>query len=264
VKKHGNNWVAVATLVPGRTRDQCSQRWTRTLDPSNGKNAGKWTPDEDAKLTKAVKKYGKDWVAVAALVPGRSNVQCYQRWTKNLDPSRGKNAGKWNSEEDAKLTEAVKKHGNNWVAVATLVPGRTRDQCRERWVNTVDPVNGSKGNLRCTWKPEDDTKLAEAVKKHGKNWVAVAASVSGRTNVQCRRRWTSSLDPANGKKGKKWTPAEDTKLTEAVKKHGNDWVAVAAMVPGRTNVQCRYRWVKYLDPNRASNTVEEEEDPDRR
>jgi myb proto-oncogene protein len=62
-----------------------------------------------------------------------------------------------------------------------------------------------------------------------------------------------------------WKPEEDAKLIEAVKKkHGNDWVAVAAMVPGRTNVQCRYRWVNHLDPNRASNAAEEEEDPDSR
>jgi hypothetical protein len=42
----------------------------------------------------------------------------------------------------------------------------------------------------------------------------------------------------------------------AVKKYGNQWVAVAAMVSGRTNVQCRARWGNYLDPDRASNTVE--------
>jgi hypothetical protein len=44
---------------------------------------GRWTPEEDAKLTSAVsntceKKHGKehriDYVAVAALVPGRTNI----------------------------------------------------------------------------------------------------------------------------------------------------------------------------------------------
>jgi hypothetical protein len=46
-----------------------------------------------------------------------------------------------------------------------------------------------------------------------------------------------------------WKGEEDTKLTEAVKKHGKDcWVTVAAMVPGRTNIQCRNRCVDSLDP----------------
>jgi myb proto-oncogene protein len=65
--------------------------------------------------------------------------------------------------------------------------------------------------------------------------------------------------PNKGKKPGKWSPEEDAKLTEAVQKLSEDWVAVAAMVPGLTNIQCRYRWVRYLDPDRASNTVEEED-----
>jgi myb proto-oncogene protein len=151
---------------------------------------------------------------------------------------------RWKEEEDTKLTEAVKKHGKDWVAVAALVPGRSNIRCRERWINVVDPVNGNKGKPRRNWKPEEDAKLTKAVKKHGtKDWVAVAALVSGRSNIQCHQRWINSLDPANGKKGK-WTPAEATTLTEAVKKHGKKWVAVAAMVPGRTYLQCRQRWFK--------------------
>jgi hypothetical protein len=42
----------------------------------------------------------------------------------------------WTGEEDAKLIEAVKKHGNNWVAVATMVPDRTNVQCSGRWTYT--------------------------------------------------------------------------------------------------------------------------------
>jgi hypothetical protein len=253
VKKHGNDWVAVAAMVPGRTRGQCLKRWTQSLDPSNGKKAGKWKPEEDGKLAEAVKKHGNDWVAVAALVPGRTSDQCHQRWTKSLDPLNRKK-GKWAPEEDATLIKAVEKHGIYWAAVATLVPGRTDKQCLKRWTQSLDPSNVKKGK----WKPEEDGKLAEAVKKHGNDWVAVAALLSGRTNRQCLQRWTKSLDPLNGNKGK-WAPEEDAMLIKAVKKHGNDWVEVAALVSGRTNHQCRRRWVNYLDPDRASNTAEEED-----
>jgi hypothetical protein len=27
----------------------------------------------------------------------------------------------------------------NWAQIAPLLPGRTRDQCRKRWENTLDP-----------------------------------------------------------------------------------------------------------------------------
>jgi myb proto-oncogene protein len=82
----------------------------------------------------------------------------------------------------------VKKHDTDWVAVATLVLGRTNNQCRHKWINTVDPANKNKGKPPISWKPEEDAKLMEAVKKHGKGWLTVAALVSCRTNEQCRQR----------------------------------------------------------------------------
>jgi hypothetical protein len=124
------------------------------------------------------------------------------------------------------------------------------------------PSGGASSHLRRHFTPEGDAKLTEAVKKHGTDWVTVAALVDGRTNYQCRQRWTTKLDPAIEKSEGKWKGEEDAKLTEAVKKHGTDWVAVAALVDGRTNHQCRQRWTRNLDPDRASNKVDE--DPDRR
>jgi hypothetical protein len=56
-----------------------SRVWTPTTV-----NTGKWTVEEDAKLTEAVTEFGYDWVQVAALVPGRTNGKCCQRWYKYL------------------------------------------------------------------------------------------------------------------------------------------------------------------------------------
>jgi S-ribosylhomocysteine lyase LuxS involved in autoinducer biosynthesis len=222
-----------------------------------------WNTEEDTKLTEAVKKHGKKWVAIATMVPGRTSEQCRSRWAHTLDPvAAGKTAGRWKPEEDAQLIDAVKKHGTDWVAVATLVPGRADKQCRKRWTNTFDPVAAEKTAGR--WKPEEDTKLIEAVKKHGKqewvsvaamvlsrtnhNWVAVAELIPGRTATQCRNRWVHRLDPVTGKTAGRWKPEEDEMLIDAVKKHGTDWVAVAPLVPGRTGRQCRDRWVQTLHP----------------
>jgi hypothetical protein len=109
------------------------------LDPAIGKSAGKWTPEEDAKLTEAINKHGTDWVAIAALVHGRTNRQVRQRWTNRTNPAIRKKVGRWTPEEDRKLIKAVKKHGNKWVAVAALVHGRTSDQCCGRWTRSLDP-----------------------------------------------------------------------------------------------------------------------------
>jgi hypothetical protein len=231
-----------------------------------------WTSEQDAKLIDAVKEHGKKWVAVAAMLPGRTNIQCRcSRWA-----------------------DTVKEHGKKWVTVAALVPGRIENQCRHRWVDTLDPsINSGK------WTLEEDAKLTDAVKEHGKKWDAVAVMVPGRTNVWCRARWAESLDP--DLRTGKWTGEEDAKLTGAVQgccnrffsepipggtdisrgrpvymptvslaglmlvhtpnrtsklilffavqEHGKKWAAVAVLVPGRTPKQCFARWAESLDPD---------------
>jgi hypothetical protein len=51
-------------------------------------NKGKWKPQEDAKLTEAVKEHCRNRVTVAALVPRRTHKQCHSRWVHHLDPDR--------------------------------------------------------------------------------------------------------------------------------------------------------------------------------
>ncbi|KAJ2608914.1 myb-like DNA-binding protein bas1 [Coemansia sp. RSA 1365] len=48
--------------------------------------SSRWTADEDELLKRAVKQFGEDrqWVKVAQQVPGRTNLQCRQRWLCNL------------------------------------------------------------------------------------------------------------------------------------------------------------------------------------
>ena len=42
--------------------------------------------------------------------------------------------GAWSAEEDTRLTMAVEGYGHSWIDVAGAVPGRTNDQCRDRWL----------------------------------------------------------------------------------------------------------------------------------
>jgi hypothetical protein len=263
VQKHGNDWVAIAALVPGRTRRQCWSRWHDVLNhiiDRTTARTGKWKEDEDIKLKNAVQKHGNGWVAIAALVPGRTNIQCKSRWHNALDPSIYQmtgSTGKWEEEEDIKLKAAVQTHGGkNWVAIATLVPSRTRLQCWNRWRNVLNPSIGRVTGRKRKWEEDEDIKLKGAVQKHGNDWVAIAALVSGRTRSQCKTRWYNALNPSiaqtTGSTGK-WEEEEDIKLKAAVQTHGGEnWVAIAALVPGRTKRQCWARWKKYVDPNRST------------
>jgi hypothetical protein len=142
VQTHGsNNWSRIAALVPGRTKNQCKDRWHHSLystrtDQTPGRT-GKWTADEDAQLKDAVQRHGdKSWIEIAPLVHGRTKVQCAHRWhnldSTSTDPTPGR-TGKWTLDEVEQLKYAVQRHGStNWTRIAALVPGRTRNQCSSR------------------------------------------------------------------------------------------------------------------------------------
>jgi hypothetical protein len=61
-------------------RSLCNNRWhdvlDRNIERASGR-IGKWAEDENSKLKDAVQTHGdKDWAAIAALVPGRTRMQC--------------------------------------------------------------------------------------------------------------------------------------------------------------------------------------------
>ena len=58
-----------------------------------------------------------------------------------------------------------------------------------------------------------------------------------------------------------WTADEDKKLRDAVPTHGTkDRDATATLVPSRTRIQCRNRWMRYVDSNRSTGREEEHHD----
>jgi hypothetical protein len=251
----GKNWDAIASLVPGRSQRQCYKRWKNVLDPNldrANERTGKWTAIEDSKLKDAVYTHGgKNWGAIAAQVPDRTTIRCHNRWYQVLDPSivrTNERTGKWAEDENSKLKDAVQLHGGkNWNAIAALVPGRSRIQCQSRWKDISNPNIDRASARTCKWAEDEDTKLTDAVQRHGgKNWDAIAALVLGRTKRQCNRRWKDVLDPrialTAGRTGI-WAAVEDSKLKDAVRRHGGkNWDEITALVPSRTPKQCRNRW----------------------
>jgi hypothetical protein len=143
----GKNWGAIAALVPGRTIAQCRNRWHNALDPMINRasgRAGKWTEDEDIKLNDAVQTHsGKNWIAITALVPGRTKIQCRNRWHDVLYPTidrANERTGKWSEDEDKMLKGAVLTYGGkDWAVIAALAPGRTKEQCWKRWHGVLKP-----------------------------------------------------------------------------------------------------------------------------
>ncbi|XP_073136972.1 uncharacterized protein [Henckelia pumila] len=179
-----SNWIDIAVLLgTNRTPFQCLARYQRSLNASILKR--EWTKEEDDQLRDAVETFGEsNWQLVASVMEGRTGTQCSNRWLKTLHPAR-KRVGKWTVEEDKRMKISVTLFGpKTWKKVARCVPGRTQVQCRERWVNCLDPSLNMAG-----WSVEEDSKLEAAIAEHGYCWSKVAACVPPRTDSQCRRRW---------------------------------------------------------------------------
>jgi len=70
------DWANIVDYVGnGRTRPQCLQRWTRTLNPKINKES--WTHMEEQSLLNIVNTVGENcWTKVSHLLGTRSDVQC--------------------------------------------------------------------------------------------------------------------------------------------------------------------------------------------
>eukprot|EP00964_Phaeocystis_antarctica_P143549 scaffold109116_cov66-Phaeocystis_antarctica.AAC.2 len=264
---------AAADIVKRARRLERESRKERRQEPPSTprSNPGvtQWSTEEDKTLADAVKVQsfpdGVNWVGVAAWLEGRTPDACLQRWRYSVDPTIRR--GKWTPEEDKLLRQGVAQHGaKEWARWVTgHMNGRTAPQCRERWVNSLDP--NKRAVVEAPWTAEEDTALVKAVELLGtKTWSAVqrhAPQLQHRTDQHCKVRWVRHLEPtaAAGKIGKtgnvKWTDEEDKALSNAVAAHPNavfgavDWKAVhkalRPILPRRTihhspeNLRTRWR-----------------------
>lgn len=132
VETFGCNWQLVSASLVGRTGNQCSNRWRKTLMPERTR-VGRWSLDEDKRLTVSVKLLGSgSWNKIAQFVPGRTQSQCNERWRNVLDPDI--DLGEWRPEEDSKLLASVSEVGPCWSKIAgEMIPHRTDNMCMRRW-----------------------------------------------------------------------------------------------------------------------------------
>ncbi|CAJ2653646.1 unnamed protein product [Trifolium pratense] len=175
------NWFDIAvSLATNRIPFQCLARFQRSLNSSMINS--EWTKEEDTQLCSAVAYFGdSNWQNVVSVLERRTGTQCSNRWKKSICPVR---KGSFTLEEDKRLTVAVMLFGRKWNQIAKYVPGRIQSQCRDRYLNSLDPSLKWGG-----WTEEEDLRLEAAITKYGYCWSKVAEDVPPRTDSQCRKRW---------------------------------------------------------------------------
>lgn len=186
------NWQRISELyVKTRNPMECMIQWTTQDHPKINKKP--WNKSESAKLAELVAKHGVEgqWEKIAVeLNTSRTASQCFRHYQseKNLAESKRK----WTPQDDEALRQAVEIFGDrNWQHVAAMVGTRSGQQCLQRWMKSINPAI-----RRSRWTPEEDEALRAAVGVYGVgNWNKVQRHIPGRTDMQCRERWTNCLDP---------------------------------------------------------------------
>lgn len=112
------------------------------------------------------------------------------------------------------------------------------------------------------WSEEEDTILQRAIYIEGgapHNWKKIAKKYFSnvRTALQCKSRWTKSLQP--GVRKGAWSPGEDAIILQ-LREEGLKWSSIAEHLEGRIGEHVRDRFVNTLDPSLKKGPWSPEED----
>ncbi|THV05502.1 hypothetical protein K435DRAFT_961250 [Dendrothele bispora CBS 962.96] len=243
------NWTVVAERVNDistvkRTPEELRIKWVGDRRPSI--NHAEWTKAESEMVKLIVQRRQEEqkvhWVDIAKeLDTNRTPIECMRRGI-----TRPRHV--WSVEGDRRLLEGIQLYGiENWSHVALHVSEHaTPGQCQMRYMRTLDPAL-KKG----AWSAEEDERLQSVVSVLGPVWQEVAVFVPGRTNEQCRERYTECLMPME----RTWTAEEDAELLSSVARQGAKWKVVSQHLQFASDSECRARYNKLKKTDKAEKTA---------
>uniref|UniRef100_A0A915D7W7 snRNA-activating protein complex subunit 4 n=1 Tax=Ditylenchus dipsaci TaxID=166011 RepID=A0A915D7W7_9BILA len=124
-----------------------------------------------------------NWQKIMSHFPNKTKYQCMGRYKRSVNEKLGR--GRWTLEEDLQLCFAIDKYGpQRWEQVAEYVRTRSSLQCRERWINVLDPKRRNN-----PWIWEEHLRLFFGLKVFGRrNFSKVALMLPGRNSADVKTR----------------------------------------------------------------------------
>ncbi|CAD8192266.1 unnamed protein product [Paramecium octaurelia] len=146
-----------------------------------------WNTKEDNLLKKGIRNCGMNWIAIAQYVPNRNPNQCAQRW-KRLQGQRSRTNQFWKPEEDQLLLQLITQLGKQWSKIAQIFKNRSSKQCRNRYINSLDPE--LKQN---SFTQEEDQLIYQKYLEFGSKWSYISKFFEGRSDNQIKNRFYNNI-----------------------------------------------------------------------
>jgi len=111
------------------------------------------------------------------------------------------------------------------------------------------PSPSNKKTPRNYWTSLEDEKLLELLKQHGPKWSLIGEIIGSKSCKQVRDRYLNFLRPSIN--NSPFTIEEDILLISLYEKFGRKWKIIGDHMPGRTEVQVKNRYYRYIQKNKS-------------
>mmetsp|Transcript_9944 Transcript_9944/g.20895 ORF Transcript_9944/g.20895 Transcript_9944/m.20895 type:complete len:475 (+) Transcript_9944:107-1531(+) len=195
---------------------------SKKLKAGGDRNIPSWTYEENRRLQEIMKSHNyhhhasaPHWDAISYHFPGKSPIDCLSQWQSMSSPDQVKGKGSWTPEEDAILRANSAIYGRKWSKIAEYLPGRTGKQCRERFVNHLDPKL-----KRGEWTDGEEALLIGIHNEVGNKWTLIAKYLPGRSDNDVKNHFYSTITRKFEEYGKEKLTNESIKQVVSMVKNG--------------------------------------------